>query len=906
MSANKNRNAQTETYVPFSNWLGYAVLIMAASFAVTFNSLDNGFLFDDRAAIVENKKVTKADFSGIWSEPSWFPFEGDRGWRPLTTSSMYAGIIWLICVGEIIGKKDDYKHFSVIFLLPAVLLLPQAFSSLDGAGHGVTKLSSLPTWLMFESYSFFHIILLGFCAASLYGFGGVLKSYRQEKNADFASLFSGSISLILGTLLLWPISSGIMNVLFKSSPWVKYIAEYRPLFMPYPDPQFKPTFAFQMCSYLLPLYPFAWYAVARRAKDTFLWSWPLLLFGLVMLQLRYIYLFAYPLALLMAVCGAWFLESKFDWSKTQKRLILAAVALFAFWPSLHWLGTLAKGSRYRYLTISDQDYEMLTALRVKSAKTSGFDLADKKPDYGVLAPWSLGHSIIYIGERPVVADPFGHGIDKSAKYYTAESTQEALQVIKENKVGYVVGQDMSGEMTQRIYGEYLNLPPEHAMMKGEWSQLFHMRILTDMDILDAPAETDVPNHRQGHRLVHRSENGYANLYQIKFPEDKASETSTAKPDTKPIAKPDNKPKTKTTTIAKTPKPVTPSPKPVMPSPKPATPSPKPMTPSLKPVTPGPEPTAKASVPTARSPKPKAPNTPADYPDNFPEIPSPFASQASTESMLGGIVARLGDNGVVSEQDLKDFKDSNGCRGEGALNSRKAGFMQMLETALQQEFLWRDSAQKLKLEELEKERKRIDTGTRAPDILLCMKQVFSFNKDQNKFTSGERYNQYLRVFVRPILINKKGHYYFSFDKKLQKDAYTARDNIKKLIEKKKTFEKIGKQLDIKYSSQTYSYEKKDDPEWSPFQKIFIDEHLKKVSPGEVLPEPIEGDQEIRFVRLLSVEGELYEFETLWIKKLSIRQLTKIVKKLPTTIYDSGLKAWIESIHGNPLLWALELK
>ena len=62
-----------------------SILAVAAAFG---NSLPNAFVFDDRRVIVENRKVTRADIKGLWTEPaSWFPDKDDTVWRPLTSTS---------------------------------------------------------------------------------------------------------------------------------------------------------------------------------------------------------------------------------------------------------------------------------------------------------------------------------------------------------------------------------------------------------------------------------------------------------------------------------------------------------------------------------------------------------------------------------------------------------------------------------------------------------------------------------------------------------------------------------------------------------------------------------------------------------------------------------------------------
>ncbi|MFA6316474.1 MAG: STT3 domain-containing protein [Elusimicrobiota bacterium] len=420
---------------------------------------------------------------------------------------LYAGILWLVCMPMAWERGRLWPAFA----LPAVLLLPSAFSSLSEPSAGVTVLTGLPSWIMLEQYSFFHPLFLAFCAASLGLLADLRAFFQAETNRPDRVLRLCGLAVIAGALaaaLLWPVAAGMGKYLLKGSPWVKYIAEYRPILMPYPDPRFEPHFAFQMATWLFPVFPVLWVWVALRRKDAFLWLWPGILFCLVMLQLRYVHVFAYGLALVLAEAWVKVRESRPRWKN-----VAAVAAVLAFIPSGQWLWALSKGSRFRYLTISDQDYDMLRALRQNSVPTSGYDDLSAKPEYGVLAPWSLGHAIIYLGRRPVVADPFGHGVEKEAAYYTAVEPEKALAVLRENKARFVVGHDTSDEQVKRIYGDYLSLPKDHPLMKGEWDKLFQMRLLT---IHPPPGSEGVPPFH-GHRIVHRSDDGRASLFEFKDP-----------------------------------------------------------------------------------------------------------------------------------------------------------------------------------------------------------------------------------------------------------------------------------------------------------------------------------------------------------------------------------------------------
>ncbi len=812
----------------FGSAAGFAAGVLAAILPahVEYSLLGNldhhvaeSFLFGLVSLLILRLRGLKESAgTGFWSREdlAWTVAGGVVLWLLFlllpSVAAMYAGLLWVVCLGETARGGRSWP----IFALPALLLIPSAFSSLQTAGE-VQRFSAVPRWLMFEQFSFFQPLLLAFCAAAL-KFLEELSAARRDA-ADAAAwprLARLSVYAVgcgaLAVLLSWPIAAGLQGVL-RGSLWVKYIGEYHPLLMPYADPVLNFSFAFKMCSYLFPVFPFLWYWIGVKEKDPFLWIWPLLLFVLVMLQLRYIYLFAYPLALLIAAAVVRLARERPGW-KTP----IALALVIALWPCGRWLWSLSSGSPFRYPTLADQDYAMLQTLAQKSPSTAGYDDVSEHPEYGVLAPWGLGHAVVYLARRPAIADPFGHGVEKEARYYTAEAPREALSVLRENHARYVIGEDVSNPFLGRIYGDVLSLPATHPLKRGQWDRLFQMRLLTDLPI---PGPDGKPS-MWGHRLLHRSEEGQASLYEF------------TDPGVAPVAKP-----------------------------------------------------AKLAV-------------------------APAAREAgSVREGTSPIVAVIGEKGRVTEQDLADFAAAESCYGPEALNSRKAGFMRMLETAIMEEVMRREAGIELTKADYEKESRRIDRETRAPEILECVKKYFG----------ADGRGRYERVFLRKNMIAGPFHRFLQFDPKVQKQAYSFRGQVLAKARQGESFADLAAELKISYSTRTYTLEEpKEDKNglikeeisapspalrWSPFEKQFIEDHLKALAPGQMKPEPIDS-ADIQFLRLLSNADGKYRFESLQISKKNIRDYLQSIPKLRCGIKDPELKEWIRGIPGNPMLSALELE
>lgn len=75
----------------------------------------------------------------------------------------------------------------------------------------------------------------------------------------------------------------------------------------------------------------------------------------------------------------------------------------------------------------------------------------------VLAPWSLGHWVLYEAEQPVVANNFGYGFLDSIRFFLAGSEEEALAIARRHRTRWVVATDLAPRVND--YAGYLGRPP---------------------------------------------------------------------------------------------------------------------------------------------------------------------------------------------------------------------------------------------------------------------------------------------------------------------------------------------------------------------------------------------------------------------------------------------------------------
>ncbi len=269
------------------------------------------------------------------------------------------------------------------------------------------------------------------------------------------------------------------------------------------------------------------------------------------------------------------------------------------------------------------------------------------------------------------------------------------------------------------------------------------------------------------------------------------------------------------------------------------------------------------------------------------------------------VALLDGKTVVTEPDLADYQATQACYGEGAQTSRKAALMRLLEAALAADAMREHGGPVAAPADVETEAGRIDRETRAPEILACIKAHFGADRAR-----------YLRVFVAPKLAESWLRVFLLRDKGVSAGARAKIAAAAKAARKGTTLEKAAQELGVSYSSATYSLESSTAAAQPaelarfgflppPAQADFIRAHLLALATGQLTAEPIEGDYDIRLVRLVSSDGMRFQFETLSVRKAGQEEWFKTIRKRKLEVRDAELKAWLAGIKGNPRLFAVTL-
>jgi dolichyl-diphosphooligosaccharide--protein glycosyltransferase len=219
-------------------------------------------------------------------------------------------------------------------------------------------------------------------------------------------------------------------------------------------------------SYFFFLFPLAVAAALRslrRERDRsplllLLW-WSLGLFAVTLLQKRFFNSFSVAMALVMG----WSLRLSVQslpprWLATCARraavwTALSALVLLLLLPVLRSYAPYVSNQigflRDRDLVLRDSvarrrvAVQMAEWLRHNTPETSAW-MGEGTPEYGVMAPWPIGHVIEYAGRRPTVTDNFGddigeEGFNRARRYYLGREGAGS-QILEQLGVRYVVAQ----------------------------------------------------------------------------------------------------------------------------------------------------------------------------------------------------------------------------------------------------------------------------------------------------------------------------------------------------------------------------------------------------------------------------------------------------------------------------------
>lgn len=368
---------------------------------------------------------------------------------------IFAGLIGIyVLIQFVIDKKfernSDYlvKTGSITFLVPLLIITPFAIS------RGFEIYSYLPT--------LFHV---GFLAVFFFlcFFLGLMQKLNFKNwwyhLVSIIILIAASVYSVetLSPQLYQAISNGMRYL--SGEGILATIQEAVPLFSsPAGEFTLDNVWRAYTFSFFAALVSFI-YFIYRTAKERFAFDavfiivWTFIVMILTIFQRRFVYM----LAVNMAIFSAYFIlcavklipekqaekiikkrksKQKVKGNSPRARAIAGFILILLLSiPNIYVIKSMATDN----VAAPDPDLrESFRWLKDNSPPTSYYYAPEKPAEYGVMSWWDYGNWILYLSQRPVVANNFQTGIDDAARFLTEQDEKSANEILNKRNVRYVI------------------------------------------------------------------------------------------------------------------------------------------------------------------------------------------------------------------------------------------------------------------------------------------------------------------------------------------------------------------------------------------------------------------------------------------------------------------------------------
>ena len=232
---------------------------------------------------------------------------------------------------------------------------------------------------------------------------------------------------------------------------------------------------------------------AKRQGQTLLLLWMAFTLILTFGQSRFLYISTISMGLLISILFFFLLDIA---DKRQKegtpmaarspRLLAAVLFLLLVLPTAWDAASFAQSTPP---AVAGDWAESLAWLKENSNTTSFFAAPQKTAEYSVMSWWDYGNWILYLAERPVVANNFQAGVADAAKFYLSESEEEATAVLDARGSRYILAdydliygklsalttwanEDLSSYMRMEDYGSQYTVIPQERLFNTTLGRLY--------------------------------------------------------------------------------------------------------------------------------------------------------------------------------------------------------------------------------------------------------------------------------------------------------------------------------------------------------------------------------------------------------------------------------------------------
>ncbi len=392
-------------------------------------------------------------------------------------STLYWGLAFVSALCRVVIGDNRPAALSYSLVFGVVALILAAYCLIDPWG-GAGQLS-------FGLISWFHVCLLA-------GWSGILLLFWVCRTRRLFFLCLAAVAaLAFVAMLTGPLAGmakqfvgGLSFVRGQGDPWLESNSELRGVFKSRYSLWYSASYltGFWFLAPVALLLGFRKWSKGGRADALLLnfmvWA-PLLFMGFI---IRY----SHIAGVFMSLAGGFLVAELWGACAAQRsRWLLIAGLFFMLLPGItHFREAMTADLPFHMKFGLHGEQGLLAWLRQKTPVTSHWLNPVEKPEYGVLARWSLGAQIYQIAQRPSLSTAFGwetYGFYQEAGFWVTEEEPKAMAIAREGQVRYVVAQavhDLKSDFDIVAQGQARgDLPPNIAGLAFRPERAMHTRLM---------------------------------------------------------------------------------------------------------------------------------------------------------------------------------------------------------------------------------------------------------------------------------------------------------------------------------------------------------------------------------------------------------------------------------------------
>ncbi len=253
----------------------------------------------------------------------------------------------------------------------------------------------------------------------------------------------------------------------------------------------------------------------KKPGQLLLLVWAILALLLTIGQARFLYLSTISMGVMISILFFLLLDLIEKREQKTPKWVAPVLLLILVMPTLADTISFAESTPP---AVAGDWYQSLSWLKENSNATSHFDNPVKAGEYSIMSWWDYGNWILYLSQRPVVANNFQVGVEDAAKFFLSESEEEATSVLDLRGSRYVIAdysliygklpaltlwanEDVASYMIMNVYGSQIEAIPTQRLFNTTLARLYlfdgagmgHFRLIYESSTIlgENPAKSKV-------------------------------------------------------------------------------------------------------------------------------------------------------------------------------------------------------------------------------------------------------------------------------------------------------------------------------------------------------------------------------------------------------------------------------